>query len=149
MIDLRVLLYYPFRKVMVVENNEKIKYWIEIAFDDLDSAAIMLEKKKFLQSGFYCHQSAGKIFKGYFIYTKNEDPPYTHNLIKLSKESGIDKLFDENQKNLINILMPLNIEARYPDAKNAILKALNNKKTEEIYNRTEDLIKWIHKLILL
>jgi HEPN domain-containing protein len=132
-----------------MDKTEKIKYWFEIALDDLDSARIMLEKRKFLQSGFYCHQSVEKALKGYFIYTKNEDPPYTHNLIKLSRESGIDELFDETGKNLINLLMPLNIEARYPDAKNAILKTLSSKKSEDIYNRTSDIIKWIEKLILL
>ena len=60
-----------------MEKNEKIKYWIEIALDDLDSAEIMLEKKKFLQSGFYCHQSIEKFLKGYFLYTKQGEPLYT------------------------------------------------------------------------
>ena len=131
-----------------MEKNEKIKYWTEIALDDLDSAEIMLEKKKFLQSGFYCHQSVEKILKGYFLNIKQEEPPYTHNLIKLSRESGIDEQLSKDQKNIINILMPLNIEARYPDEKLAILKTLDSHKSKEIYNGTADLIKWIQKLIL-
>jgi len=131
-----------------MEIIEKIKYWLEIALDDLDSAEIMLEKKKFLQSGFYCHQSVEKILKGYYLHIKQDESPYTHNLIKLSRESGIDELFNSDQKNLINILMPLNIEARYPDEKMAILKTLDYNKSKDIYNKTAELIKWIQKQIL-
>lgn len=131
-----------------MEIIEKIKYWLEIALDDLDSAEIMLEKKKFLQSGFYCHQSVEKILKGYYLHIKQDEPPYTHNLIKLSRESAIDELFNSDQKNLINILMPLNIEARYPDEKMAILKTLDYNKSKDIYNKTADLIKWIQKQII-
>jgi HEPN domain-containing protein len=131
-----------------MEIIEKIKYWLEIALDDLDSDEIMLEKKKYLQSGFYCHQSVEKVLKGYYLRIKQSEPPYTHNLIKLSRESGIDELFNSDQKNLINILMPLNIEARYPDEKMAILKTLDYNKSKDIYNKTAELIKWIQKLIL-
>jgi HEPN domain-containing protein len=131
-----------------MEITEKIKYWIEIALDDLDSAEIMLEKKKFLQSGFYCHQSVEKILKGYFLHIKQNEPPYTHNLIKLSRESDIDELFNPDQKNLLNILMPLNIEARYPDEKMSILKTLDYIKSKDIYNKTAELIKWIRKQII-
>jgi len=130
-----------------MELKEKIDYWIEIAFDDLDSADIMLKKKKYLQSGFYCHQAVEKILKGYYWYIKQEEPPYTHNLLKLSKESGIDNLANDSQKKLIDILMPLNIEARYPDEKMRIMKTLNDSKSEKIYKETEEIVIWIHKLI--
>ena len=80
-----------------MDIKEKIDYWIEIAVDDLDSADIMLNKKKFLQAGFYCHQSLEKILKGYYWFIKKEEPPYTHNLLKLSKESGIDNLIKDRK----------------------------------------------------
>jgi len=130
-----------------MDIKEKINYWIEIALDDLDSADIMLKKKKYLQSGFYCHQSVEKILKGYFWFIKQEDPPFTHNLLKLSKESGIDNLIDDTQKKLLDLLMPLNIEARYPDEKMRVMKTLDNSKAERIYKETEEIVKWIHKLI--
>jgi len=130
-----------------MDTNDKIKYWLEIALDDLDSADIMLKKKKYLQSGFYCHQAVEKILKGYFYFIRKEDPPYTHNLLKLSKDSGIDELISEKQRNHIDMLMPLNIEARYPDDKMAIMKTLDDTKSKSIYNQTEEIVKWIQKLI--
>lgn len=58
-----------------MDINERINYWVEIAIDDLDSAKIMLKKKKYLQSGFYCHQVIEKMIKGYFWYNKKKEPP--------------------------------------------------------------------------
>ena len=131
-----------------MKNDDKIKYWIEISIDVLDSAEIMLEKNKLLQSGFYCHQSAEKMLKAYYCLSKKNDPPYTHNLIKLSKESGLDNLMDERFKNLIDLLMPLNIEARYPDEKISILKTLNYSRSDSIYKETGEFIRWIQTLII-
>jgi len=44
-------------------------------------------------------------------------PPYTHRLIRLAEESGIYKKMNDEQKDFIDIIMPLNIEARYPTYK--------------------------------
>jgi HEPN domain-containing protein len=126
---------------------EKIKYWQEIAFDDLDTAKILLKKKKFLQCGFYCHQSVEKILIGYYWFKKGEEAPYTHNLLMLSKKSGIELLYNEYQKSIIDLIAPLNIEARYPDAKLKIYKTLTKKKTKNIFTETEKLVEWIHELM--
>lgn len=130
-----------------MDIKEKINYWVEIAIDDLDSAKIMLKKKKFLQSGFYCHQAIEKMIKGYFWLIKNEEPPYTHNLLKLSDSSGLSSLLNEQQKKHIDMLMPLNIEARYPDDRTEILKTLDASKSKKVFKNTEEMLKWIMKLI--
>jgi len=126
-----------------MDLDEKIQYWLEIALDDLDSAKIMLNKKKYLQSGFYCHQSIEKAMKSYFCYYRKTDPPYTHNLLKLSEETGLNDTLSDEWKNHIDLLMPLNIEARYPDEKKEIMKRLDAARTKEIYKKTKELLRWI------
>lgn len=116
-----------------MEIKEKTGYWTNLAVDDLDSAEIMLEKKKYLQSGFYCHQTIEKILKAYYWYTSEQDPPYTHNLMKLAESGGLVELLTEERKRLMDILMPLNIEARYPDNKMALLKTLTQSRSTELY----------------
>jgi HEPN domain-containing protein len=128
-----------------MDIDEKIQYWLEIALDDLDSAKIMLKKKKYLQSGFYCHQTIEKAMKGYFCLYKNDDPPYTHNLLKLAEEAGLNDTLSDDWKKHIDLLMPLNIEARYPDEKREILKRLDADKAKEIYKKTKELARWIQK----
>jgi HEPN domain-containing protein len=141
-----VQLKYPDKPTVYNYNmniNDKIDYWMEIAIDDLDSAKIMFKNKKYLQSGFYCHQAIEKTLKGYYWSIKKKEPPYTHNLVKLATECNLYKILTDDFKKHMDILMPLNIEARYPDDKNEILKTLHLAKSKEILDRTEGLFKWI------
>ena len=49
---------------------------------------------------------------------------------------------DENQKDLVELIGPLNIETRYPTYKEKILKALTKERCEDILKRTEELFQW-------
>lgn len=74
-----------------------------------------------------------------------DNPPYTHNLGYLSKESGIYKDLSKEQKDLLDILEPLNIEARYPTHKDMLFKSLTEKKCQELIDKTRNFISWIEK----
>jgi hypothetical protein len=37
----------------------------------------MLEARRFLYVGFMCHQTIEKVLKGFYVYTKKSNPPYT------------------------------------------------------------------------
>lgn len=130
-----------------MDINEKIQYWQALSADDLDSAKIMLKKKKFLQTGFYCHQAVEKMIKAYFWFNKRNEPPYTHNLLKLSGDSGLASFLSDDHKRHMDLLMPLNIEARYPDDKINLMKTLNAVKSKMIFKKTEELTTWILTLI--
>jgi len=120
-----------------MDTKRKVEYWLDIAHYDLVSAKAMLESKRFLYVGFLCHQVAEKCLKAYFWQTKKKEPPYSHNLLLLSEESKFDKLADEEHFLLFNELMPLNIQARYPEDRELLLKTLNFGKCKELYVRTK------------
>lgn len=50
---------------------------------------------------------------------------------------------DDQQKDILDLLDPLNIEARYPSAKEMLLAMLTKEKCEEIIKWTEMLALWI------
>ena len=125
----------------------KIEYWLSTAHYDLVSAQAMLKAKRFLYVGFLCHQVVEKCLKAYFWYIRKEDPPYTHSLLLLSEKSKFDQCADEKHFSLFNELMPLNIQARYPEDKELLLKSLNQKKCKELYERTKEFYLWIKKLL--
>jgi len=102
--------------------NEKVKYWTDIANYDLETAEAMLISKRYLYVGFMCHQAVEKILKAYFTKAKEDTPPFIHNLKSLANKSDIYQKFTEEQKDLIDELIPLNIEARYPTYKEKLLK---------------------------
>lgn len=93
--------------------------------------------------GFMCHQVIEKALKEYYTCVSEDNPPYIHNLTILSKKSNIYQLFTEDQKDIIDTLEPLNIQARYPTLKDNLLKSLTKDKCKIIIDETENLFKWI------
>lgn len=92
----------------------------------------MLESKRFLYVGFLCHQVAEKCLKAHFWHTHKRESPRTHNLLLLSQEAKVDQILDEGHFVLFNELMPLNIQARYPEDKELLLKALTASRCKDL-----------------
>jgi HEPN domain-containing protein len=123
--------------------NEKVKYWLELSDYDLDTAKAMLDSKRHLYVGFMCHQTIEKIFKAYFAHMHPKTPPYTHSLSYLAKKGEFYEEFSEAQKDFIDQIEPLNIEARYPSHKERLLKSLTDVVCQKIIQNTEELQQWI------
>lgn len=132
---------------MPVNTKKQVEYWLDMAEYDLVSAKAMLEARRFLYVGFMCHQVAEKSLKAFFCQTQKKEPPYTHNLLVLAEQSKLDLLGQDEFLALFNELMPLNIQSRYPEDKELLLKTLTKKRCEELYRRTKELSKWIRKLL--
>jgi HEPN domain-containing protein len=123
--------------------DENINYWIEISDYDLETAEAMLESKRYLYVGFMCHQSIEKILKAYFTKLKSETAPFSHSLSYLAKKGDFYESFTEAQKDFIDQIEPLNIEARYPSHKERLLRSLTKEKCAEILQNTKELQQWI------
>ena len=54
----------------------------------------------------------------------------------------------EEQKDTIDLLEPLNVEARYPTHKEKLMQTLNYERCKEIIDKTEELYKWIKRQLL-
>lgn len=121
----------------------KIKYWLEISEEDLETAEILLSKNKYLYSGYFLQQSVEKILKAYYQMTKNELPPRTHNLVYLAEITGLFKELTEDEENILYTLNPLNIETRYPEYREKISKSLTKIRLKKILDETKELLKWI------
>ncbi|MBR4660183.1 MAG: HEPN domain-containing protein [Bacteroidales bacterium] len=122
---------------------DKVKYWTELSDYDLDTAIAMFNTGRWLYVGYMCHQVIEKIFKAYWSSRKEESAPYSHNLINLAQSCGLGLLLDDDQKEFVGELMPLNIEARYPSYKKSVSDALNESKCKELINKTKELQRWV------
>lgn len=123
--------------------EDKIIYWQELSDYDLETALAMLKSKRYLYVGFMCHQAIEKIFKAYYIRLRSENAPYSHSLSYLAKKGGFYDTFSEEQKDFIDQIEPLNIEARYPSHKERLLKSLTHEKSSAIFEQTRLLQQWI------
>lgn len=126
-----------------MSDFDKTEYWLELADYDLETAKAMLKSKRFLYVGYMCNQVIEKMLKAYYVKTKNAQPPYTHKLIRLAEGSNLYKLFSDEQKDFLDIISPLNIEARYPTQKQDLLESLSKERCVNIIKRTEELMLWI------
>jgi HEPN domain-containing protein len=123
--------------------NDKVKYWVELSEYDFETAEAMQVSGRYLYVGFMCHQTVEKILKAYFSSRFIELPPFSHNLSYLTEKAGLNDSLTDEQINFINLLEPLNIEARYPTHKAELLKSLSKGKCEEILLKTKIFQEWV------
>jgi HEPN domain-containing protein len=122
---------------------DKVEYWLVLADEDVPAAKLLLDGKKYLHAGFFCHLIAEKALKAMVASVSSEIPAKTHDLAKLAECGGIFDDLSEQQLNLLKELNPLNIEARYPEHKERIAKTLTSEVTERLFKETEDFLCWI------
>lgn len=126
---------------------DKVEYWKDIASYDMETAEAMNATHRWLYVGFMCHQVIEKMLKAYWCKTKSEDPPYVHNLIRLAEDCGIIELMTDSQKMFMAKMLPLNIEARYPDYKESLLKSLSPAVCGEMIAETKEMKSWIETML--
>lgn len=120
-------------------------YWIDLAHYDLETAKAMNRSQRYLYVGFMCHQVIEKALKAYYSRQFRDAPPYTHNLGVLAEKCGLYSAMSEEQKNFLDFLEPLNIEARYPTQKDKLLALLTGEKCTDIIRKTESELQWVMK----
>lgn len=102
-------------------QEEKVAYWLDLADYDIETAEGLFVVKRWLYVGFMCH----------------------HNLAQLSIRSGLYEQMSPEQQRTIAQLMPMNIEARYPEYKEQLLKRMTQEFCRQLIDDTKALQQWI------
>ena len=110
-------------------DKEKIKRWLSIVDEDLSVADDLYKTGHWLYVGFMCHQVIEKTLKAYRCVCRDDDPPYLHDHDRIAKGCGLYTKMSEEQKDFLQGIRDLNIEARYQDAKDAAARTLNSDNT--------------------
>ncbi|MCL2446281.1 MAG: HEPN domain-containing protein [Oscillospiraceae bacterium] len=124
--------------------NSKVKYWIDLATEDLDVAQKLLSVDKVLYAGFICHLAVEKALKAR-IESIGETPLKIHNLIRLAELGGLLSNMTEEQIGLLQRLNPLQIEARYPAYKQVVAEMLTKEDCAELMRQAKEVTSWIEK----
>ncbi len=127
----------------MMTKEEKVQYWLNIADKDFVVACDLIKLGHWLYVAFMCQQTIEKTIKAYHTQFQTDDPPFIHNLTRLAEKSGLHELMSEEQKMFLDILTPMNIEARYPDYKSRIATSLNEKTCQNIIEQTKKMQSWI------
>ena len=124
-------------------NKDRAEKWLGIVAEDLSVAEDLFKTGHWLYVGFMCHQVIEKTLKAYWCKTQTEDPPYIHNLAQLAIRTDLYGQMTEEQQRLIALLMPMNIEARYPEYKAKLEKSMTDDFCHQLTDNTIELHKWI------
>ena len=122
-----------------MNKEERIVYWLGIADYDLETADTLYNGGRWVYVAFMCHQVIEKTLKAYWCATQEEEPPYTHNLLRLASGCGLAERMSQEQARFIDLMVPMNIEARYPSYKEAISRGLNQEFCRSIMDRTKEM----------
>ena len=126
-----------------MKQDERVKYWLDIVADDLDTAEYLFTGGRWLYTAFMCHQVIEKVLKAYWTAIRDDDPPYTHSHAKLLDDCGLKDELNDEQLRFIAMMIPMNIEARYPQYKKELSNKLNKETCKYILEQTKQLYTWI------
>ena len=124
-------------------DKEKIKRWLSIVDEDLSVADDLYKTGHWLYVGFMCHQVIEKTLKAYWCVCRDDDPPYLHIHDRIAKGCGLYTKMSEEQKQFLERIKPMNIQARNQEGKHEVARTLNSESTAEILNTTKQLHAWI------
>lgn len=122
----------------MINIEKQVDYWFNSAFDDLESAKVLIANKRFLQGLFFCHLVIEKAIKAIVVKQTSEIAPRSHNLLYLSELAGL--AFSEEEEIFLGILMKYQLQGRYPDYQPTIPNA---DKVKEYVLKTESLLIWL------
>jgi HEPN domain-containing protein len=122
----------------MIDMLKQIDYWKKGSLSDIETADILIDKKKYREGLFFRHLSIEKMLKALYVKTKNDIPPKTHNLFQLTE--NIDLKTDENNSEFFGILMNYQLEGRYPDSYPLIPDEV---KVKKYLTKTKDIQQWL------
>ncbi len=126
-------------------KEEHVKYWIESAEHDLETAESLMISKKYDWSLFIGHLVLEKILKAIFVLKNNNKvPPKIHNLVRLSELANLD--LNEDKRYLFDEINDFNLEARYPDYKQEFYKTCTKEYAEEYMLKIKETYRWLKSL---
>lgn len=122
----------------MINVQKQIEYWMEGAIDDLETAKILIERKRVLHGLFFCHLVIEKSIKAHVVKSTSEIAPRSHNLLHLLEKTNLK--LNEDEELFLGILMKYQLQGRYPDYNPIIpdMLLVNN-----YLKQTEELLSWL------
>ena len=130
-------------KAIIMANKERAEKWLAIVAEDMSVAEDLYKTGHWLYVGFMCHQVIEKTLKAYWNVCRDDDPPFLHDHERIAMGCGLYTKMSEEQKDFIEGIKQLNIEARYQEYKDEIARRLNSDTAAAILSETKQLHAWI------
>jgi HEPN domain-containing protein len=97
-----------------MDEGRHVDYWLNGSLDDIEAAAVLLEKRKIRQSLFFAHLAVEKALKAHVSKAIKTLPPRTHDLLRLAELAGL--ALPTSRCVFLARLQRYCMEGRYPDS---------------------------------
>ena len=121
--------------------NKHVQYWLDSADHDLDVAESLFENAKYDWCLFIAHLVLEKTLKALYVKYKNDFPPRTHDLIRLSEFVDLD--IDEETRDFLDSVNTFNVSTRYPDEKLRFYKLCTKDFAADNFARIKEIRRWL------
>ena len=108
------------------------------AEEDLDTARVLMEQKKYYASVFFSQQAAEKALKALYIHSKREYPRI-HNMVELAEElNSPDNIMEAARE-----LNPDYLTTRYVNAANGIPARMYTERSAKVhFEYAVEILQW-------
>ncbi len=128
-----------------IDIEKLVKYWVETSDDDFETMNAMFETKRYNWALFVGHLMIEKLLKAYYLKSKQDYPPYIHNLLRLAELAEMK--VTKEQKVFLVTVTAFNIKARYDEYKLSFQKMCTFEYTSICIMELKAYRIWIKVLI--
>ena len=141
-----------------MQPEDKYHYWVMLSDYDIETAAVLVEAKRWVYVTFTCEQAVERLLKGMYVYYSGKEAPKTHNVnFLISKIEKLDLFiakveqqtyfeqkagFEDFFTDLIFYYM-----SDYPFSYKKIMdRFISEEVAVKIYQKTQDALNWLKSL---
>ena len=141
-----------------MQPEDKYHYWVMLSDYDIETAAVLVEAKRWVYVTFTCEQAVERLLKGMYVYYSGKEAPKTHNVnFLISKMEKLDLFiakveqqtyfeqkagFEDFFTDLIFYYM-----SDYPFSYKKIMdRFISEEVAVKIYQKTQDALNWLKSL---
>jgi len=129
---------------MLQFNIEKtIKYWLDGAKYDMDTAKALYEKKRYPYALFMGHLAIEKLLKALVVKNTKKHAPYTHSLSALAEKLELE--VPPKIKKMFIRFMEFHFEARYPEEQKKFYKKCTKQFATKKMKEIEEVFTWLRE----
>lgn len=119
--------------------DKDVKYWVDLAKYDIETAEAMYKSDRYLYVLFTCEQAAEKMLKAAVVNATGRFPPKTHDLVRLAELAEVN--FKPDDREFLGKLSFYYIQSRYPQEILDVPKGT----AEGCLERTREIIRWLEQ----
>jgi HEPN domain-containing protein len=124
-----------------IDIEKTINHWISRSEQDFETMIHLYSSKDYHWALFIGHLVIERLLKALVIKRTKSHPPFTHDLRRLSKLSGID--LNDKQKRDLDTITTFNLNARYDDYKLDFYKKCTSEFSQKWISNIKTLREWI------